>query len=156
MLKGAAVRETALGIHVTKSFTAVTNGTQSMFTVTGLVWVTGIVGVVTVDMDGTTTSINVVHTPSAVGSAVGDLCAATVVTSDAAGTLYGFLGASITTLLVSSGTTAPNQNTTVMPSIDLVLYTGTIGLKGTAADAGDTTWHLTYVPISDGASVVAA
>lgn len=120
----------------------------------GLVLVTGIVGLVTTVMDGTVTSINLNHDPT-VGAAA-NLCAATVITSDTAGTLYGFIGTDITTLLVSSGVAAPSEAYTQLPAARIVLNNGVVGMVGTAANTGVVTWHLTYVPISSGASVVAA
>src|SRR3546814_7773981 len=81
----SAFRKATLGLQATKSLTAVTNGSQALFTVTGHVVLNSIVGVVTVAMDGTATSISIAHDPT-IGAAA-DLAAATVVTSDAAGTL---------------------------------------------------------------------
>jgi hypothetical protein len=103
--------------------------------------------------DGTTTSINLNFDPT-IGNAV-DICAATVVTSDAVGTIYSYLGAAITTLLVSSGTTAPGTAYAPKPA-DAFFMPGVIGMVGTAADAGTVLWRCGYVPISAGASVVAA
>jgi hypothetical protein len=119
-----------------------------------VVIIQGIVGFVTTAMDGTTTSININHDPT-IGSAV-NLCAATVVTSDVAGTVYGYLGDAITTLLVSSGTTAPNEAIAPMPNSKQVLTPGVIGLVGTAADAGVVDWYCLWTPLSDDGLVVAA
>ncbi len=142
------------GLRATKSLTAVTNGSQALFTVTGMVRLLGIVGEVTVAMDGTTTSINLT-VDSTVGSAV-DLCAATVVTSDVVGTVYG-IQTWVTGLLVSNATTAPGDAySPFAPSNSLVIQPGQILLKGTAADAGDTKWYAFWTPITDGASLVAA
>ena len=120
----------------------------------GLCVVEGIIGYVTIAMDGTTTSINLTHNPT-IGS-VADLNAATVVTSDPIGTLYGYLGVAITTLLVSSGTTVPGTVYAPLPTVRQVLAPGVIGYKGTAADAGTVLWRVVYWPLSDGASIVAA
>src|SRR3546814_20504410 len=81
----SAFRKATLGLQATKSLTAVTNGSQALFTVTGHVVLNSIVGVVTVAMDGTATSISIAH-DTTIGAAA-DLAAATVLTSDAAGTL---------------------------------------------------------------------
>lgn len=149
-----AFRDSSQGVRTKKAITATTNATQSLFTVTGLVVVNSIIGYVTVAGDGTTTSINLVHDPT-IGSAV-DLCAATVVTSDAIGTIYGYLGDAITTLLVSSGTTAPGTAYAPMPNSKQVLTPGVIGYKGTAADALAVDWYCLWWPLSDGSSVTAA
>ena len=153
IIQGDQIREIALGIHVQKSVSPA-NATTNLFTVSGLVLVTGIVGLVTTVMSATVTSINLNHDPT-VGAAA-NLCAATVITSDTAGTLYGFIGTDITTLLVSSGTGAPSEAYTQLPAAKIVLNDGVVGQVGTAANTGVVAWHLTYVPISNGASVVAA
>jgi hypothetical protein len=154
LIQGDQVRAIAGGIKVEKQIASTTNGTQSLFTVSGLVVIEGIIGQVTTLFDGTTTSINLVHDPT-IGNAV-DLCAATVVTDDPVGTLYGYLGDAITTLLVSSGTTAPGTAYAPMPNSKQVLAPGVIGYKGTAVDAGAVLWYAIYWPLSDGASLVAA
>jgi hypothetical protein len=153
IIQGDQVRAIQLGIHVTKSASPA-NATTDLFTVSGLVLVTGIVGLVTTVMSATATSINLNHDPT-IGAAA-NLCGATVVTSDTAGTLYGYIGPDITTLLVSSGTAVPSEAYTQLPSVKTILNNGVIGMVGTAANTGVVAWHLTYVPISDGASVVAA
>jgi hypothetical protein len=151
-MNGDELRDIALGRHVIKSASPA-NATTPLFTVSGLVLITGIVGLVTTVMSATATSINLNHDPT-IGAAA-DLCAATVVTSDTAGTLYGFSGV-ITELLVSSGTNVPSEAYTRLSGVQTVLNNGVIGQVGTAANTGVTAWHLTYVPLSDGASVVAA
>lgn len=151
----AAFRKAQLGIRSTKSLTAVTNGVQALFTVTGHVVLNSIVGVVTVAMDATATSINLDHDPT-IGSSV-DLCAATVVTSDAAGTLYG-IETWVTGGLVANAVDAPGTAYTPLAptSGSIVLAPGQITLVGTAANVGDTTWYANWVPLTDGASLVAA
>lgn len=153
LIKGADVRTIALGIRVEKSSGATTNGSTALFTITGIVLVRAILGYVTVAFDGTTTSLNLTHDPT-IGSAV-DICAATVVTSDEIGTVYSYLGAVPTTLLVSSGTAAPGTAYAPKPA-DAFFTAGQIFHKGTAADAGTVLWRCIYVPVSDGAGVAAA
>ncbi len=153
LVQGNELRQLILGIPVQKSSGATANGSTALFTVTGVVLVRAIVGVVTVAFDGTTTSINLTTDPT-IGSAV-DICAATVVTSDVVGTIYSYVGAVPTTLLVSSGTAAPGEAYAPKPS-EAFFQAGQIFHKGTAADAGTVLWRLFYVPVSDGANVVAA
>ena len=152
LIKGSDVRTMDRGIRVKKTIASTTNATQGLFTVTGLVIVQGIVGSVKVAFDGTTTSINIIHTATIGGAA--DLCAATVVTSDAVGTVYGFIGSVITTLLVGDGTAAPNTQFAPL-SAPKVLTPGVIGFKGTAVDAGSTDWYVLYAPLSDDGLIVA-
>ncbi|MDN5857145.1 MAG: hypothetical protein L0H84_00855 [Pseudonocardia sp.] len=154
IIQGDQVRAIALGIAVEKAGVSPVSGTSPLFTVAGgKVLIVGVVGEVTTAMDGTTTSINLNHDPT-VGSAV-NICAATVVTSDVVGTVYGYSGV-ITELLTSSGTAAPGTAYTRLPSTGMVLTPGVIGQVGTAADAGVVTWTCIYVPVDDGASVAAA
>jgi hypothetical protein len=152
IVQGDQIRAISLGVHVQKSVSPA-NATTNLFTVSGLVLVTGIVGLVTTVMSATATSLSLNHDPT-IGSAA-NLCAATVVTSDTAGTLYGFSGV-ITELLVSSGTDVPSEAYTRLSGVKTVLNDGVIGQVGTAVNTGVVAWHLTYVPISSGASVVAA
>ncbi len=154
IIQGDEVRAIAGGIKVEKSSGATAASTTSLFTVSGLVVIEGIIGDVTVAFDGTITSVNLNHNPT-VGSAV-DLCAATVVTFDVVGTIYGYLGDATTTLMVSSATVAPNTAFAPMPNSRQVLQPGVIGHVGTAADAGTVLWRCVYWPLSDDASVVAA
>lgn len=151
----SAFRKATLGLQATKSLTAVTNGSQALFTVTGHVVLNSIVGIVDVAMDGTVTSISIAHDPT-IGSAA-DLAAATVVTSDAAGTLYG-IETWVTGLLVANATAAPGTAYTPLAptSGSIVLAPGQINLVGTAANVGDTTWYVQWVPLTDGATLVAA
>lgn len=142
------------GLYVNKGSGAIAAATTSLFTVTGLNVIDLLVGYCTTVFDGTTTSIQLVHNPT-IGS-VADLCGATVVTSDVVGTVYGYLGDSITSLLVSSGTSAPGTAYAPTPNNKQVLTAGTIGMEGSAADAGQVLWHLRYTPLSAGASIVAA
>ncbi len=151
-IQAAQLRTLDLGTHVTKSASPA-NATTNLFTVSGLVLMTGIVGLVTTVMSSTTTSINLNFDPT-IGAAA-NLCGATVITSDTAGTLYGYIGSDITTLLVSSGTGVPSEAYTQFPAVKTVLNNGVLGMVGTAANTGVIAWHLTYVAISDGASVVA-
>lgn len=153
LVSGNELRQLQLGIKVEKSSGATAAATTSLFTVSGIVLVRAIVGYVTVAFDGTTTSINLNHDPT-IGSAA-DICAATVVTSDAVGTIYSYVGSVVTTLLVSDGVAAPGTAYAPKP-LERFFTPGVIGMVGTAADAGTVLWRCFYVPVSDGASVVAA
>lgn len=153
LIQGDQVRAVTLGIKVEKSSGATISGSTPLFTVSGLVLVRAIVGYVTTAFDGTTTSISLTHDPT-IGSAV-DIAAATVVTSDVVGTVYSYVGAVPTTLLVSAGTAVPGTAYAPKPS-EAFFAPGVINQVGTAADAGTVLWRCLYVPVSDGASVVAA
>lgn len=131
--------------------------TGSIFTVAGgRIVLTSIVGEVTTALGATVTSLNLVHTPT-VGT-VGDLCAATVCTSDTIGTLYSITGipADLMSAEKIGGTVVPVDYNTGLPLRGLILPIGAIGLKSTASDTGSVKWSVTYVPYDNGASVVAA
>jgi hypothetical protein len=131
--------------------------TGSIFTVSGgRIVLTSLVGEVTVALGATATSLNIVHTPT-VGT-VGDLCAATVCTSDTVGTLYSITGvpADLMSAEKIGGTVVPVDYNTGLPLRGLILPIGAIGLKASASDTGSVKWSITYVPYDNGASVVAA
>jgi hypothetical protein len=155
----AGIRQIHLGLYATKTTGATTNGSQNLFTVAGgLVVVTALVGIATVAFDGTVTSINLQHTPT--GGAAADIAAATVVTSDAIGTIYTVTGVAAEglSLQTTGGAEAPTVTFGKLwqSGGGLILPAGTLTYKGTAADAGTVAWHLTYVPISSTAAVTAA
>lgn len=134
-------------------------GLQNLFTVAGgAVYVTALFGEVTVVFDGTTNSLNVVHDPTV--GAVGDLCAATVCTSDIAGTLYAVHGiqAALLGTQKEGGTEVPTHVVAKGPvGGGFVLEAGVTQLQTTATDTtGSTKWWLSYVPLDAGASVVSA
>ena len=131
-------------------------GLQTLFTVsTGLVYVTALFGQVTVVFDGTVNSLNVVHDPDV--GAVGDLCAATVCTSDAAGTMYAVHGiqAALLGTQKEGGTEVPTHVLAKGPvGGGFILPPGVTKLQTTATDTtGSTKWWMTYIPLDDGASV---
>jgi len=121
--------------------------------------VTSIVGEVTTVIGANAISFNVRFTKSG-GSAVA-LCAATVCTSDAVGTLYGITGvaADLMSAQTITGTEVPNVTfLNLMQTPGLVLPAGTMDVLATNADpdGGAAKWDITYVPLDDGASVAAA
>ena len=156
IIQGDQVRANLLGIRVAKA-TAIlpATGLQTLFTVAGgRVLCTLLVGEVTVVFDGTVNSLNVVHDPTV--GAVGDLNAATVCTSDAAGTLYTVTGiqAALMGTQKEGGTEVPTHVTAVAPLAPFILPAGVTKLQTTATDTtGATKWTMCYIPIDDGASV---
>ena len=151
IVQGDDLRQLVGGKYVTSTIASTTNATQTIFTSVGLNIVLALIGEVVVAMDGTTTSLSLSFNPT-IGS-VADIAAATVVTSDVVGTLYGYHGADITSLLVSSGTTAPGTVYSPVAGINQVFLDGVFGHVGTATDAGSVKWHLLYIPLGDGASI---
>ena len=157
LIQGDQMRALLMGVRVNKAaavLPATTTGT--LFTVSGgRVLVTALIGEVTTVFDGTVNSLNITHDPTV--GAVGDLCAATVCTSDAAGTLYSITGVAADLLSAQkvTGTEVPTHVfVQAFQTKGIVLPAGTLGLKTTGTDTtGATKWTLTYIPIDDGASV---
>jgi hypothetical protein len=156
LIQGDQVRAVSLGIKVEKAAAILpATGLQTLFTVSGgRVLVTLLLGEVTTVFDGTVNSLNVVHDPTV--GAVGDLNAATVCTSDAAGTLYTVTGiqAALMGTQKEGGTEVPTHVVAVAPLTPFVLPAGVTKLQTTATDTtGATKWTICYVPIDAGASV---
>jgi hypothetical protein len=143
-------RELLFGIQVNRAAATVPTSAadQVLFTVTGgRVIVTSLVGEVTTVLGGTTPSIKLIANPTAAGASV-DIATAAVVTADAVGNLYG-VGTVGGTLIVLESVTPVGAA--------FVIKAGTIDLNTTANDmTGAIKWTLTYVPLDDGASVVAS
>jgi len=137
-----------LGFRVDRA-SAVLPATTSTtyFTVAGGRVAAFFLGEVTVVFDGTVNSLNLTHTPT--GGTVGDICAAAVVTSKEAGTLFGMTGAPGDAMtMATAGTRFQNP---------VVLKPGAVKLKSTATDTtGSTKWTCWYVPLDEGATVTAA
>jgi hypothetical protein len=104
-------------------------------------------GEVTVVFDGTVNSLNLTHTPT--GGTVGDICAAAVVTSKEVGCMLGMSGLPTDALTMTTSSTLFRNA--------VVLKPGAVKLKSTATDTtGSTKWTCWYMPLDEGATVVAA
>lgn len=145
---GSQIRKVLFGTVVSKAYTPLVVETKTLFTVSGLCAITSLWGVVT-------TAITVANTvklqANPTTGTTGDLCAATDIgtTDTPAGDLLGFQGLKGDSLLFGIG---------VVPTIKqpLIIAAGTIEqVTATGADGG-ITWYLTYVPMADGATIVAA
>lgn len=159
VIQGDQLRAIELGRKVSKAaFTLPASTSTEIFTVAGgRVLITSLVGEVTTVLGGTATSLNVTLDPTG-ANAVADLAAATVVTSDAVGTLYSVTGAPLDLLSAAAvgNTQLPNYVASVLVGRGFVVPAGSILLKTSATNTGATKWDLTYIPYDDGASVVAA
>ena len=149
IVQGDQIRTVALGVRAAKAYPTLAVETKTLFNVTGgKVLITSIVGEVT-------TSITVANTVKlqanpTVGT-TGNLCAATDLgtTDTLAGSLLSFDGIPASSIRQGVGT---------VPALPqgIVVNTGTIEqVTATGADGG-ITWVLTYVPVDNGAAVVAA
>lgn len=145
-----AYRKSALGVLASKAYTPLVVETKTLFTVTGIVLVTSIVGYVT-------TAITVANTVKLQANpTVGvtqDLCAATDIgtTDTPAGDLIAIAGGAATAPVLGIG--AVNGYSA---SNGIFVAAGTIEqVTATGADGG-ITWYVTWVPITTGATLVAA
>ena len=133
---------------VTYAAAALPATTQTaIFTVgTGPVEILGFVGVVIVDMTGTSNNLKVTANPTT-GSDT-DLCTVIDVSSDAAGTVYSFMTAIGTALQVATNGVDAGMDFTIIVPV------GTIDLVTDATDTdGSVEWHIRYRPIAEGATV---
>jgi hypothetical protein len=158
LIQGDQLRALLLGVRVqTAAITNPQTASTAIFTVSGKVLVTSLIGEVTTVQGATANSFNITFDPTGAG-AVGDVCAATVCTSDAAGTLYSVNGVQADLLAeqTSAGSEAPTHILAKVDGGGFVLPAGSMLLKASGSNTGATQWTLTYIPIDDGASVVAA
>jgi hypothetical protein len=144
--EASAFTKSVLGVVVSKSTGTLAATTVPLFTIAGgLVAVTSIVGRVTTAIT-VANSYKLQHNPTA-GTTV-DLCAATDI-----GTTDTVVGE----ILVVSGVRATGlsvgANPRVTPSV--IMDTGQIEHVSAGTD-GVIKWYVTYVPIDDGATLVAA
>lgn len=144
-----SVRQVALGRYVKTSSYSLAVETKTLFTVTGIVLVTSLIGYVdTVITVANTVQLQANPTTGATGA----LCTATDIgtTDTPAGDLLGLPAAPGSALLFGVGTVRPNVGAPI------AIAAGTIEqVTATGAD-GAITWHLTYVPVTSDGNVVAA
>jgi hypothetical protein len=160
-----AFAQSVVGSTVNKAYTPLVVETKALFTVSGLVLVTSLVGLVT-------TAITVANTiklqANPTTGTTSDLCAATDMgtTDTPAGNLIAITGAPAEGPLTGIGAVQRFPVTEAQPTAVTTTMTG--GAQGiyvaagsieqvtaTGADGG-ITWYLSYIPIADGATVVAA
>ena len=147
-MSGSQLRDILLGRRVEKATGTLTAATVGLFTVVGgKVLITSIIGEVTAVIT-VANSYKLQHNPT-VGT-VTDLVAATDIgtTDTPQGNLLGFTGVKADSIITGPGS-AP---TLAKP---LVLTAGSIEHVSAGTD-GAITWVITYVPLDDGASIVAA
>jgi hypothetical protein len=144
-----SVRLVGLGRYVKTPSYSLAVETKSLFTVTGLVLLTSLVGVVD-------TAITVANTvklqANPTTGTTGDLCSATDIgtTDTPAGDLLGLPAAPGSALLFGIGTVR------ALVGAPIFINAGAIEqVTATGAD-GAVTWHLTFVPITADGNVVSA
>lgn len=156
----------SLGIRVNRSAAADANGATDIFTIAGgMILLTSLFGVRTVIQGGGASNINFNFD---VGPT--DLCIATATTAtDAVGTTYSLAGDLTDALIIGAGTGVANTVVPTEPaklvatslqygSIPLFLLgVGNITVTfSAAAPTGSTRYVMTYIPLDDAVTVVAA
>ena len=149
-LSQAAYRELVLGVRIDKaSFTLPASASGALFTIAGgRILLTSIYGEVTTLIQTQVCNAKLISTPTT-GTAV-DMCAVLDITADEVGCLYGITG------LPSDALVGTNAGLTQHMNRYLILPIGTINLNTSATNTGATKWSMTYIPLDNGASVVAA
>jgi hypothetical protein len=162
LYEGDAVRNINLGLRVEK--TAISLADIDLFTITGECLITLMYGIVTGVGDGGATTIALNEKASSIA-----IMAATTVTSDAVGEVYLVTGqpnalanGGIAPTLKIAGATAEHDSATDRsPVVSPWIFDGQDGLilelTQTGADATHAVkWVIFYIPLEDGASIVAA
>lgn len=125
---------------------------EALFTITGgRVMITSIIGEVTTVIETQANATKLKFNPDATGADT-DLCVALDITADAVGTLYSITGDfsdGLTEGLLCLEADAVLEH-------PIILSEGAIELDCAATNTGSIAWTLTYIPIDNGASIVAA
>lgn len=148
VLHSAAVEKMGLGIRVDRATSDLPATTSTaMFTVTGYCLIYQFLGIVTTVVQTQACNYSLESNPTVAGSNVA-LCAVLNISALAVGTLLGITGTLATAM--TSGLAIIGQ---VTPS---VVQPGTIEAKTSATNTGQVSWSAWYLPLSSGASIVAA
>jgi hypothetical protein len=150
LIQGSQIRQIGLGTRVERATSGLpASTTAALFTVAGgKVLITSIVGTVTTAVQAQATTYKLRATPTV--GAVNDLSGTVDLNAAAAGALIGITGLAGDAAVLSTGGGVSNLRNPI------VVNTGTIGATTVATSTGAIQWTLTYVPVDDGASVVAA
>jgi hypothetical protein len=150
LISGDQLRTLLFGNKVDRATaTLPQTATGSLFTVAGgRVLVTAIVGEVTVAVQNQANNTKLVATPTV--GAVNDLSAVVDIANLAVGGLLGATGLAGDALVKSTGGGVSNLRNPIVVAV------GAIGLSCAASNTGSVKWSLMYVPLDNGASVVAA
>ncbi|MCO4819791.1 MAG: hypothetical protein KC517_09215 [Bacteroidetes bacterium] len=148
--EGGAIAKARKGLRVERDTATLPAGTTgALFTIAGgRVEITDIVGEVTTVIQTQANDTKLTANPTT-GTSV-DMCAALDISADEVGCLYGITGTPANAMV---GT---NAGLTTSMATGQILNVGTIDLDCAATNTGSVKWTLYYVPIDDGATVVAA
>lgn len=124
-------------------------GNQTIFTVTGRIILTSLIGQVTTVASATATNLKITAAPT-VGTAV-DLCANAAITSKEVGSLVSITGTFADALLVNNAGATPVQD-----SPGTVIAAGVIRITTDATNTGALSWTALWIPLDSGSTLVAA
>lgn len=130
--------------RATANLPATTSG--NLFSVTGTILLTSIVGTVTTVIQAQANAIKLENFNTAAAAAT-DICATVDSTGQGVGKLFGITG--ITTAAAIFGFAVPQ------PAFMALSGSGFIRLNTAATNTGQMSWTLTYLPLTAGASVAA-
>lgn len=147
---GANFRKIVFGLRVQRATAALpATATGSIFTVTvGNVMITSILGVVTTSIQAQANAVKLVATPTT--GSVNDLCGTVDVNGLAAGGQLSLTGLAGDAMVKSTGGGVSSLRNAI------VVAPGAIGFNTAATNTGSIRWVVTYVPLEDGALLVAA
>jgi hypothetical protein len=147
-ISASALDKMILGSRVDRATSDLPATTSTaMFTVTGYCMVYQFLGVVTTVIQTQANNYSLELNPTATGSNVA-LCAVLNISGLAVSTLLGITGTLATAM--TSGLAIIGQVTPV------IVQAGTIEAKTSATNTGQVAWSCWYVPLSAGATIVAA
>jgi len=145
-----------IGNVVNKATGTLANGTTNLFTIAGgRILILGLLGRVTTAVGATTSNAKLVYNPTAAGTSF-DLCTAVDIASDAVEQTY-YIAGNVGTpgALIVAGTVG--QGNPVFATGGYSLQSGVIEQNLSADPVGGAiTWSAFWVPIDDGATLVAA
>lgn len=148
-----SMRQLILGERVDRATDTLPESTdEALFTIAGgRVMITSIIGEVTTVIQTQANNTKLKFNPSATGADV-DLCAVLDITAAAVGTLFGITG-DFSDAMVAQVLCLETDSLLERP---IVLSEGAIEIDCAATNTGSVSWTLTYIPIDDGAYIVAA
>ncbi|KKN14266.1 hypothetical protein LCGC14_0997770 [marine sediment metagenome] len=150
--------QVGLGIQVDRAVsiipqTVVTPGTVYFTVAGGLVLITGIMGQFTVVAGG---AVNATWTFNPTTGTDTDVCAATALAGAGVGDIMTVSGIATEGMLPVAGSVAQLMGGIAGSCRGLVMPSGALGVFTNASETGNWIWKLWYMPIDNGATVVAA
>lgn len=143
-----------LGLRVDRATdTLPQTNAETLFTISGNVLVTMIVGEVTTVIQTQANATKLKFTSTSPGSTT-DLCGTLDITAKAVGSLFSIVGVLATAMKVTTNNLiVPADN---MATGGLVLGAGSILLDCAASNTGSVSWSIWYIPLEAGATITAA